>query len=76
MTKGTPCTFCGNAAHDEHHWPILESEGGTRTIPMCRTCHNRLHSALGHRQRWGHIGGKKAQSGPNASYLKNFKQYR
>ncbi len=53
------CKFCGSQAHDRHHWPILASEGGTRTIPMCRRCHKVVHSASGHWQFWGKLGGSK-----------------
>jgi hypothetical protein len=36
------CFECGAPATEDHH-VIPESLGGTRTVPLCGQCHNRVH---------------------------------
>lgn len=84
MTKGTFCSHphCSRLAQDEHHFPLYRSEGGTEVLPLCKQHHIQAHSdhrdAKGENdwQRWGRVGGRKAQNGPNATWRRNLKQYR
>jgi hypothetical protein len=40
------CAFCDvylrNGAHEMHHFPVPERNGGTHTIPTCRGCHDKI----------------------------------
>lgn len=36
------CFECGNTAHHNHH-VIPKSLGGTKTIPLCESCHGKVH---------------------------------
>jgi len=36
------CFECGQEAHHDHHI-IPKSLGGTKTIPLCVTCHAKVH---------------------------------
>lgn len=38
------CFECGAPATEDHH-VIPQSLGGTKTIPLCGCCHNRVHDA-------------------------------
>jgi len=42
MTQAT-CFECGKSAHHAHH-VVPKSKGGTRTIPLCRKCHGKVHN--------------------------------
>jgi hypothetical protein len=46
------CFECGLAATEDHH-VIPQSLGGTKTVPLCGTCHERVHQA-GWRRRDNH----------------------
>lgn len=70
-----PCVFCGNPSYARHHYPVLKSEGGKRTIPVCRKCHTWIHSVSGHWAKFGKNGGLKTASNP-INYRRNLKQYR
>ena len=39
----TRCFECGNSAQHQHH-VIPKSYGGTKTIPLCCSCHGKVHS--------------------------------
>jgi hypothetical protein len=36
------CFECGSPAEEQHH-VIPQSRGGTRTVPLCPTCHDKTH---------------------------------
>lgn len=38
----TPCFECGQPAAHEHH-VVPASCGGTKTVPLCETCHGKIH---------------------------------
>ena len=47
--RGKPCVFCSSLETEPHH--VRLGTGGmglkgndTRTIPVCRRCHNRIHT--------------------------------
>ena len=37
------CWECGVDAHVHDHHPVPKSRGGTRTIPLCESCHGKAH---------------------------------
>jgi transposase-like protein len=37
------CFECGSDKHIHQHHVIPKSLGGTKTIPLCETCHGRVH---------------------------------
>jgi Recombinase len=37
-----PCFECGRPASEDHH-VVPQSEGGTKTVPLCAECHARAH---------------------------------
>lgn len=39
----TKCFECGNESHEQHH-VIPKSRGGKKTIPICSTCHGKVHN--------------------------------
>lgn len=39
---GRRCFECGHAADHDHH-VVPRSLGGTRTIPLCESCHGKVH---------------------------------
>ena len=47
----TTCFECGDVATENHH-VIPRSLGGTKTVPLCATCHGRVHDGL--KRRDGH----------------------
>jgi hypothetical protein len=42
----TACFECGAPA-DHHHHVVPRSLGGTKTVPLCGTCHSRAHGLAG-----------------------------
>jgi hypothetical protein len=40
--QGFRCFECNGAAHHAHH-VIPFSQGGTRTVPLCESCHSKVH---------------------------------
>lgn len=48
----TVCFECGGVAHHQHH-VVPRSQGGTKTIPLCVTCHGLAH---GMRRRHADFG--------------------
>jgi len=43
------CSWCGcftTTIHD-HHFPILQSKGGTETVRICSNCHFEYHALFG-----------------------------
>ncbi len=41
--KSKPCFECGNPAEHDHH-VVPHSLGGTKTVPLCATCHAKVHN--------------------------------
>ncbi len=37
------CWECGEVGEVHHHHPVPKSRGGTRTIPLCLSCHGKAH---------------------------------
>lgn len=51
--KGMKCFECGEDAEQTHHVVPL-SQGGTKTVPLCKRCHTLAHrNGMG---QLGHIG--------------------
>jgi hypothetical protein len=40
--KGYSCFECGQPAHHRHH-VVPEVLGGTQTVPLCESCHGKVH---------------------------------
>ena len=73
------CTFCNKQSMRIywHHEPY-RSQGNAAPkgeVPLCRECHQHLHSERGDFAVWGGIGGKHTGANP-ANYKRNLKQYR
>ena len=47
--KKLECIECGSVATEQHH-VIPKSMGGTSTVPLCGTCHARVHNISGTRR--------------------------
>jgi len=45
------CFECGGLAEHEHH-VVPESLGGTKTVPLCRSCHALAHGVDGVPSGW------------------------
>ncbi|HSX78328.1 MAG TPA: hypothetical protein VLQ80_07155 [Candidatus Saccharimonadia bacterium] len=43
MALGTKCFECNGEAHYNHH-VIPRLAGGTKTVPLCALCHEKVHS--------------------------------
>lgn len=43
------CFECGKPTQEMHH-PIPQSMGGTKVIPLCVECHDKVHDGLGRRR--------------------------
>lgn len=69
------CVDCGASENIDYHHVVPKSEGGTETIPLCKTCHRERHKRQGDFARWGRKGGKKTAANP-LNWLKNLKQFR
>ena len=41
---GSPCILHPQRVAENAHWPITEKMGGKFTLPLCRECHNELHT--------------------------------
>jgi len=43
------CAWCHSLTYslESHHYPILKSEGGLRTVDICANCHSEFHYLLG-----------------------------
>lgn len=61
--SGFRCFECDDPAHHAHHI-IPHSLGGTRTIPLCHSCHSKAHGGLGfsHHSELVKAGMQKAKS--------------
>lgn len=46
------CFECGGRAHVHHH-VVPYSRGGTRTLPLCMGCHDKVHEIEGNRTAIG-----------------------
>ncbi len=44
--SGAACFECGAPAEHDHH-VVPRSRGGTRTIPLCTSCHGKAHHRSG-----------------------------
>jgi 5-methylcytosine-specific restriction endonuclease McrA len=48
------CFECGNSATENHH-VIPKSLGGTKTVPLCSSCHMKVHGLDGTRRAESHV---------------------
>ena len=47
--KGSVCEWCGQESFilHSHHYPVLKSKGGTKTVNICPNCHSTYHYLIG-----------------------------
>jgi hypothetical protein len=69
------CADCSKRRASENHHVIPRCEGGTETIPLCRSCHVARHVRESDFARWGQLGGKKTAAN-KMNWIVNLKQYR
>jgi hypothetical protein len=75
------CFECGSSEHIHQHHIIPKSLGGTKTIPLCETCHGRVHQkdlvkfnnlAKEGRKRYVENGGKLGRKEGSAESIETF----
>jgi hypothetical protein len=75
------CFECGGTEHIHQHHVIPKSLGGTKTIPLCETCHGRVHQkdlvkfnnlAKEGRKRYVANGGKLGRKEGSAESIETF----
>jgi len=75
------CFECGSDKNVHQHHIIPKSLGGTKTIPLCETCHGRVHQkdlvkfnnlAKEGRKRYVENGGKLGRKGGSVESIERF----
>ncbi len=75
------CFECGDTENIHQHHVIPKSLGGTKTIPLCETCHGRVHQkdlvkfnnlAKQGRKRYVENGGKLGRKEGSAESIETF----
>ena len=75
------CFECGGSEHIHQHHVIPKSLGGTKTIPLCETCHGKVHQkdlvkfnnlAKEGRKRYVENGGKLGRKEGSAESIETF----
>lgn len=75
------CFECGGTEYIHQHHVIPKSLGGTKTIPLCETCHGRVHQkdlvkfnnlAKEGRKRYVENGGKLGRKEGSAESIERF----
>lgn len=63
------CFECGNPATENHH-VIPKSLGGTKTVPLCSSCHMKIHGLDNTRRAESHIENTKRGLGAKKEQIK------